>query len=36
LEHLIEGIKTDVPAHTENNAAAAQEAYQTVSDVVEL
>ncbi len=36
VEHLIEGIKIDVPAHTENNAAAAQEAYQTVSEVVKL
>jgi 2-oxoacid:acceptor oxidoreductase gamma subunit (pyruvate/2-ketoisovalerate family) len=36
LKSLIEGIKTDVPAHTENNAAAAQEAYETVSDVVKL
>ena len=36
LESLIEGIKTDVPAYTENNAAAAQEAYETVSDVVQL
>jgi 2-oxoacid:acceptor oxidoreductase gamma subunit (pyruvate/2-ketoisovalerate family) len=36
LESLIEGIKTDVPAYTENNAAAAQEAYGTVSDVVQL
>ena len=35
-ESLIEGIKTDVPAYTENNAAAAQEAYETVSDVVQL
>ena len=36
LKSLIEGIKTDVPAYTENNAAAAQEAYETVSDVVKL
>ena len=36
MESLIEGIKTDVPAHTENNAAAAQEAYQTVSEVVQV
>ncbi|MBW1716153.1 MAG: 2-oxoacid:acceptor oxidoreductase family protein [Deltaproteobacteria bacterium] len=35
-ESLIEGIKTDVPAYTENNAAAAQEAYETVSNVVQL
>ena len=35
-ESLIEGIKTGVPAYTENNAAAAQEAYETVSDVVQL
>jgi 2-oxoisovalerate ferredoxin oxidoreductase gamma subunit len=35
MESLIEGIKTDVPAHTEDNAAAAQEAYQTVSEVVQ-
>ena len=36
LENLIEGIKTDVPAYAENNAAAAQEAYKTVSEVVQL
>ena len=36
LESLVEGIKTDVPAHTEDNAAAAKEAYETVSDVVVL
>ena len=36
LEHLIEGIKTDVPAHAEDNADAAKEAYETVSDVVVL
>jgi 2-oxoacid:acceptor oxidoreductase gamma subunit (pyruvate/2-ketoisovalerate family) len=36
LKSLIEGINTDVPAYTENNAAAAQEAYETVSDVVKL
>jgi 2-oxoacid:acceptor oxidoreductase gamma subunit (pyruvate/2-ketoisovalerate family) len=36
IESLIEGIKTDVPAHTENNAAAAKEAYETVSEVVKL
>ena len=36
LKSLIEGIKTDVPAYAENNAAAAQEAYETVSDVVML
>jgi 2-oxoacid:acceptor oxidoreductase gamma subunit (pyruvate/2-ketoisovalerate family) len=36
LESLIEGIKTDVPAYTENNAAASQEAYETVSDAVKL
>jgi 2-oxoisovalerate ferredoxin oxidoreductase gamma subunit len=36
VEHLIEGIKTDVPAHTENNAAAAQEAYESVSEAVQL
>lgn len=36
VESLIEGIKTDVPAYTENNAAAAQEAYEAVSDVVKL
>jgi 2-oxoacid:acceptor oxidoreductase gamma subunit (pyruvate/2-ketoisovalerate family) len=35
MESLIEGIKTDVPAYTENNVAAAQEAYQTVSEVVQ-
>ena len=35
MESLIEGIKTEVPAHTENNAAAAQEAYKTVSEVVQ-
>jgi 2-oxoacid:acceptor oxidoreductase gamma subunit (pyruvate/2-ketoisovalerate family) len=36
LESLIEGIKTDVPAHTEDNAAAAEEAYESVSPVVKL
>ena len=36
MESLIEGIKTDVPAYTENNAAAAKEAYETVSEVVKL
>jgi len=36
MESLIEGIKTDVPAHTEDNAAAAKEAYETVSEVVKL
>ena len=36
IESLIEGIKTDVPSHTENNAAAAKEAYETVSEVVKL
>ncbi len=36
MESLIEGIKTDVPAHTENNAAAAKEAYETVSEAVKL
>ena len=35
MESLIEGIKTEVPAHTENNAPAAQEAYKTVSEVVQ-
>ncbi|MBW2334961.1 MAG: 2-oxoacid:acceptor oxidoreductase family protein [Deltaproteobacteria bacterium] len=36
MESLIEGIKTDVPAHTEDNAAAAKEAYEMVSEVVQL
>ena len=36
LGSLIESIKTDVPAHTENNAAAAKEAYETVSEAVQL
>jgi 2-oxoacid:acceptor oxidoreductase gamma subunit (pyruvate/2-ketoisovalerate family) len=36
LESLIEGIKTDVPAHTEDNAAAAKEAYEMVSEAVQL
>jgi 2-oxoacid:acceptor oxidoreductase gamma subunit (pyruvate/2-ketoisovalerate family) len=36
LESLLEGIKSEVPAHTENNAAAAKEAYETVSEVVQL
>jgi len=36
MDSLIEGIKTDVPAHTEHNAAAAKEAYEMVSEVVKL
>ncbi len=36
MESLIKAIKSDVPAHPENNAAAAEEAYQTVSEVVQV
>jgi len=36
LENLIEGIKTDVPARTEDNAAAAEEAYESVTPAVKL
>ena len=36
MKSLIEGINTDVPAHTDNNAAAAKEAYETVSEIVKL
>ncbi|MFW6146805.1 MAG: 2-oxoacid:acceptor oxidoreductase family protein [Thermodesulfobacteriota bacterium] len=36
LENLLEGIRSDVPAHAEDNAAAAQEAYESVSPVVKL
>ena len=36
MESLIEGIKTDVPAHTENNAAAARDAYESASEVAQL
>ena len=36
MESLIEGIKTDVPAHTEDNAAAARDAYESVSEVAQL
>jgi 2-oxoacid:acceptor oxidoreductase gamma subunit (pyruvate/2-ketoisovalerate family) len=36
MDSLIEAIKSEVPAHTDNNAAAAQEAYQMVSEVVKL
>ena len=36
LESLIKAIKSDVPAHPDNNAAAAKEAYQDVSEVVQV
>ena len=36
IESLVKAIKSDVPAHADNNVAAAKEAYQTVSDVVQL
>jgi 2-oxoisovalerate ferredoxin oxidoreductase gamma subunit len=36
MENLVKAIKSDVPAKAEDNAAAAQEAYQRVSDVVQL
>ena len=36
LNSLIEAIKSSVPAHADNNAAAAEEAFQEVSEVVHL
>ena len=36
MESLIEGIKTDVPAHAEDNAAAARDAYESVTEVAQL
>ena len=36
MENLVKAIKSDVPAKAEDNAAAAQEAYKSVSDVVQL
>jgi len=36
MDSLIEAIKSEVPAHTDNNAAAANEAYHMVSEVVKL
>ena len=36
MENLVKAIKSDVPAKPDNNAAAAQEAYQRVSEVVQL
>jgi len=36
MENLVKAIKSDVPAKAEDNASAAQEAYKSVSDVVQL
>lgn len=36
LKSLIGAIKSSVPAHADNNAAAAEEAFQEVSEVVHL
>ena len=36
MDSLIEAIKSEVPAHIDNNAAAANEAYHMVSEVVKL
>jgi 2-oxoacid:acceptor oxidoreductase gamma subunit (pyruvate/2-ketoisovalerate family) len=36
MENLLEAIKSDVPSKAGENAAAAQEAYKTVSEVVQL
>lgn len=36
MENLLEAIKSDVPSKADENVAAAQEAYKTVSDVVQL
>ena len=33
MENLVKAIKSDVPAHAQNNAEAAKEAYQKVSEV---
>ena len=36
MENLLKAIKSDVPSKADDNAAAAQEAYKSVSDVVQL
>jgi len=36
MENLVKAIKSDVPSKADDNAAAAQEAYKSVSDVVQL
>lgn len=36
MENLVKAIKSDVPAKADDNAAAAEEAYQRVSEVVQL
>jgi len=36
IENLVKAIKEDVPARAEDNAEAAKEAYETVSEVVHL
>ena len=36
MENLVKAIKSDVPAKADNNASAAEEAYQRVSEVVQL
>lgn len=36
MENLVKAIKSDVPAKSDDNAAAAEEAYQRVSEVVQL
>ena len=36
MVNLVKAIKSDVPSKAEDNAAAAQEAYKSVSDVVQL
>ena len=34
IENLVKAIKDDIPAHADNNADAAREAYETVSEVM--
>ena len=34
MENLVKAIKDDVPSHAENNAEAAREAYESVSEVI--
>ena len=36
MQSLVKAIKSDVPAKADNNASAAEEAYQSVSEVVQL
>lgn len=36
MENLIKAIKSDVPAKADDNASAAREAYESVTDIVQL